>query len=73
MQDSHHQKGSGACSRRLVCDCLQISEAELVEAMNGREIKPVKDVRRLTASRRWVLGYLRVIKSYIEGFVVAPT
>jgi len=64
------RKGCGDCPQRLVCECLQITEAALVEALTGREIKTIKDIRRLTGAGDGCNACHKLLKSYLEGLVL---
>src|SRR5581483_5469442 len=39
-----------ACPDRIVCHCLQVSEAEIVQVITTLELRTVKDVRRHTGA-----------------------
>jgi bacterioferritin-associated ferredoxin len=70
MHDSHCT-GKGCAVRRLVCVCLDVTEAALVEALTGREIKTLKDIRRLTGAGDGCNACHRRLKAYLERPVVA--
>jgi len=72
MHDPHcTKKGCGIC-KRLVCKCLHITEAALLEALTGREIKTVKELRQLTGAGDGCNCCHKILKRYLEGLVVAP-
>lgn len=72
MHESHcNRKGCDVCSRRLVCECLQITEMALAEALAGREIKTVKDIRRLTGAGDGCNACHKILKTYLESLVMA--
>jgi len=66
------RKGCGVCPQRLVCECLNITEAALVEALTGRDIKTVKDIRRLTGAGDGCTVCHKLLKTYLEDLVLAP-
>jgi bacterioferritin-associated ferredoxin len=38
------------CPSRILCHCLQVSEAEVIEALETRDIRTLKDLRRHTTA-----------------------
>ena len=72
MNDSRcTRKGCGDCSQRLVCECLQVTEAALIKALTGKEYKTVKDIRRLTGAGDGCNACHKVLKTYLEGLAMA--
>ena len=39
-----------SCPERVVCRCLNITEAEIVAAITSRDLENVRDLRRLTGA-----------------------
>ncbi len=71
MHDSNcTRKGCGVCPQPLVCSCLKVTEAALVEALTSREIKTVKDIRRLTGAGDGCNACHKLLKTYLEGLVL---
>jgi len=73
MPESHCTRKDCGVAQRLVCECLQITEAALVEVLTGREIKTVKDIRRLTGAGDGCTACHKLLKAYLEGLVVTTT
>ena len=64
------KKGCGVC-RRLVCKCLKISEEALLEALTGREINTVKDIRRITGAGDGCTCCHKLLKTYLDNLAAA--
>ena len=47
--DSAYDPCSG-CPAKVICRCLQVTEAAVVEAINRRELRTLKDVLRHTGA-----------------------
>ena len=55
----------------LVCHCVQVTEAELLTALDTLEIRSVRDVRRLTGAGGGCTACHRKIQSYIDSHAPA--
>jgi bacterioferritin-associated ferredoxin len=71
MNDSQCKRQGCGGVHRLVCACLSVSEAALVEALTGLEIKSIKEIRRLTGAGDGCMACHKRLKAYLEGTVVA--
>ena len=54
------------CSDELVCHCLQVTEAELVEALATCPIRTLKDIQQHTAAGGGCTACHRLLKTYLE-------
>jgi len=71
MNDPHcTRKGCSVCPKRLVCECVNLTEADLLEALTNREIKTIKDIRRLTGAGDGCNACHKLLKTYLEGLVL---
>jgi bacterioferritin-associated ferredoxin len=56
------------CTDRVVCRCLQITESELIQVLTTREVRTIKDVRRLTSAGDGCTACHELLKQYIEKY-----
>jgi bacterioferritin-associated ferredoxin len=50
---------------------VSVTEAALVDALTSREIKTLKDIRRLTGAGDGCTACHKLLKTYLEGMVLA--
>jgi len=49
---------------------VNLTEADLLEALTNREIKTIKDIRRLTGAGDGCNACHKLLKTYLEGLVL---
>jgi bacterioferritin-associated ferredoxin len=54
------------CPQRIVCRCLQITEAQLVDALHTLELRTLKDVRRVTGAGEGCTCCHATLKEYLH-------
>ena len=54
------------CPARVVCQCLQITETQLVDALHTLKLRTVKDVCRATGAGDGCTACHEVLKQYLE-------
>lgn len=59
-------KDCSACSGRLVCHCLQVTEDMLLAAIEAGGIETVKDLRRHTGAGGGCRACQRKLAGYLE-------
>jgi bacterioferritin-associated ferredoxin len=59
------------CPDRLVCRCLQVTEAELVTAVARLALRTVKEVRQHTGAGDGCNACHKVLRRYLERAVEA--
>ncbi len=57
-----------ACTDRVVCRCLQITETELIQALTTRDVRTIKEVRRVTGAGDGCTACHALLKQYIEKY-----
>ncbi|WP_165227780.1 (2Fe-2S)-binding protein [Aquisphaera insulae] len=56
------------CPRDLVCNCLQVTAAELMDAFASREIRTIKDIKRATGAGDGCMVCHRLLRKYLEQY-----
>ncbi len=59
------------CPERLVCRCLQITEAELVTAVTTLELRTVTEVRQHTGAGDGCNACHKLLRRYLDA-IAAP-
>ncbi|HZT80322.1 MAG TPA: (2Fe-2S)-binding protein [Gemmataceae bacterium] len=54
------------CPERVVCRCLQVTEAVLVEALADGEVRTLKDIRRCTGAGDGCTACHALLRQYLE-------
>jgi bacterioferritin-associated ferredoxin len=54
------------CPPSVVCHCLQVTEAALLEALTRLDVKTIKEIRRLTGAGDGCNACHRVLQRYLE-------
>lgn len=62
----HSHEICHGCPERIVCRCLQITEAELVEALHTLELRTLKDVRRAIGAGEGCTCCHAALKEYLQ-------
>ncbi len=62
----HSPDAPDDCPGRLVCHCLQVTEADLVTALNVLEIRTVQDIRRHTGAGDGCNACHKTLGRYLE-------
>ncbi len=57
-----------ACLVRVVCRCLQVTDAALVEALATHDLRTLKDVRRHTGAGDGCTACHRELAAYLEAY-----
>lgn len=52
----------------VICHCLQVTESDLMTALQTLEIRTVRDVRRATGAGDGCTACHRKIQSYIDSY-----
>jgi len=71
MDEHCHFDDCGDCPSRIVCHCLQVTEAEIIEAIRTKDLRTIKDIRRHTAAGDGCTSCHCHIQDYIERFAYA--
>ncbi len=61
------------CPGRLVCRCLGVTEAVLVEALVTLEIRTLQDLRRETGAGDGCTACHRLLRRYLEARAYSPS
>ena len=54
------------CPKRVVCQCLQITKGQLIEAIQTLELRTVKEVRRATGAGEGCTCCHADLRAYLE-------
>lgn len=54
------------CDERVVCRCLGITEADVLEALTTQEIRSLRDLRQQTGAGDGCTACHRLLKQYLE-------
>jgi bacterioferritin-associated ferredoxin len=68
MQDSCVTHSCDACPVRVVCRCLKVTEAALVEALATHDLRTLKDVGRHTGAGDGCTACHRELAAYLQGY-----
>jgi bacterioferritin-associated ferredoxin len=60
--------GCDDCSERVLCACLNITEANVKAALVSLEIRSVQDLRQHTGAGDGCTASHRVLRTYIEHY-----
>jgi len=66
MDGCINHKDCGTCSERLVCHCLQVTEAELLSVLTARQLRTLQEVRLHTGAGDGCTACHRVLRQYLE-------
>jgi NAD(P)H-nitrite reductase large subunit len=55
----------GVCPKEVVCDCLQVTAAELLEALATRSVRTLKDLKRETGAGDGGMACHRLLLKYL--------
>ncbi len=66
MEDRCHHNSCQQCNARVVCNCLQITEEVLREAVSKLPIRSLNDLRRLTGAGDACLACQPRLQLYLE-------
>ena len=56
------------CPSRIVCQCLQVTESQIIEAICSKELRSIHELRRHTAAGEGCTACHARLESYIERF-----
>jgi NAD(P)H-nitrite reductase large subunit len=73
MESCRYGEDCTACPERLVCHCLQVTEADLLTALSTQTIRTVKDIRRHTGAGDGCTACHKLLRRYLELVVVQPS
>ena len=59
--------GCADCSERILCPCLQITEANVKAALVSLEIRSLQDLRQHTGAGDGCTACHKVLRKYIEN------
>jgi len=62
----HSHEVCYACPQRVVCRCLQVTEAEVVHAIQTLELRTLKDVRRATGAGEGCTCCHAALREFLE-------
>jgi NifU-like protein len=54
------------CTNRIICRCLQVTEAEVIAALATRDIRTLKDLRRHTSAGDGCTACHQELKKFLE-------
>lgn len=60
------------CPHRVVCHCLGVTEAELIDALDTYEITTLKEIRQHTGAGDGCTCCHRQLKQYLEDHAQSP-
>jgi NAD(P)H-nitrite reductase large subunit len=72
MDRGHPHNDCAGCPGRLVCHCLQVTEAALVEALEGLGLRTLKEVRRHTGAGDGCTACHKLLGKYLERHGAQP-
>jgi bacterioferritin-associated ferredoxin len=58
--------GCSGCPERVVCRCLRVTEAKVLDALSSRAICSVKELRSCTGAGDGCMACHRLLQRYIE-------
>jgi bacterioferritin-associated ferredoxin len=62
----HSHEICHGCPERVVCRCLQVTEAEVVEAIQTLELRTLKDIRRATGAGEGCTCCHAALREFLE-------
>ena len=69
MNDFCSAGNCDGCPDRVVCNCLQVTEGELVQALTTVELRSVRDIRRHTGAGDGCTACHKALVKYLERHV----